>query len=158
MQSFYLESITASDDCVVLRMDGDIDAYAAPQVRDRVTGLAGNGTGSCRSCGSPGSATRSGCTLACRTRSEPTGTGRRQSQAKAAVPGNGAVNTDCCEPGFKVTKELLPRTNQVGAPWLSRSVTSGRARQIARIRSARLAAESVTRLILPPALPVTCDP
>jgi anti-sigma B factor antagonist len=44
MQSFYLESITASDDCVVLRMDGDIDAYAAPQVRDRVTGLAGNGT------------------------------------------------------------------------------------------------------------------
>jgi anti-sigma B factor antagonist len=43
MHSFHLESITASDDCVVLRMDGDIDAYAAPQLRDRVTGLAGNG-------------------------------------------------------------------------------------------------------------------
>jgi len=43
MHSFHLESITAGDDCVVLRMDGDIDAYAAPQLRDRVTGLAGNG-------------------------------------------------------------------------------------------------------------------
>jgi anti-sigma B factor antagonist len=44
MHSFHLESITAGDDCVVLRIDGDIDAYAAPQLRDRVTGLAGNGT------------------------------------------------------------------------------------------------------------------
>src|SRR5215472_14103552 len=44
MNSFNLESIAASDDCVVLRMDGDIDAYAAPQVRDRVTGLADDGT------------------------------------------------------------------------------------------------------------------
>jgi hypothetical protein len=35
-----------------------------------------------------------------------------------------------------VTKALLPRTNQVGAPWLSRSVTSGSARQI--VRTARL--------------------
>jgi anti-sigma B factor antagonist len=41
---FHLESITAGGDCAVLRIDGDIDAYAAPQIRDRVTGLAGNGT------------------------------------------------------------------------------------------------------------------
>ncbi len=40
---FYLESIIASDDCAVLRIEGDIDAYAAPQLRDRVTGLAGIG-------------------------------------------------------------------------------------------------------------------
>jgi anti-sigma B factor antagonist len=44
VHSFSLESIIASDDCVVLRMDGDLDAYAAPQVRDRVTGLADDGT------------------------------------------------------------------------------------------------------------------
>jgi anti-sigma B factor antagonist len=44
VRSFHLESITAGDDCVVLRMDGDIDAYAAPQLRDRVTGLADDGT------------------------------------------------------------------------------------------------------------------
>jgi anti-sigma B factor antagonist len=31
-------------DCAVLRIDGDIDIYAAPQIRQRVTGLAGNGT------------------------------------------------------------------------------------------------------------------
>jgi anti-sigma B factor antagonist len=41
---FHLESITAGGDCAVLRIDGDIDAYAAPQIRDRVTDLAGNGT------------------------------------------------------------------------------------------------------------------
>lgn len=28
----------------MLRIDGDIDAYAAPQLRDRVTNLAGQGT------------------------------------------------------------------------------------------------------------------
>ncbi len=44
MQPFHLESITAGGDCAVLRIDGEIDAYVAPQVRDRVTGLAGNGT------------------------------------------------------------------------------------------------------------------
>ena len=44
MHPFHLESITAGGDCAVLRIDGDIDAYAAPQIRDRVTGLAGNGT------------------------------------------------------------------------------------------------------------------
>src|SRR6266702_2719987 len=41
---FHLESITAGDDCAVLRIEGDIDAYAAPQLRDRVIDLAGNGT------------------------------------------------------------------------------------------------------------------
>ena len=44
MHPFHLESITAGGDCAVLRIDGDIDAYAAPQIRDAVTGLAGNGT------------------------------------------------------------------------------------------------------------------
>ena len=44
MHPFHLESITAGSDCAVLRIDGDIDAYAAPQIRDRVTDLAGNGT------------------------------------------------------------------------------------------------------------------
>ena len=44
MHPFHLESITAGGDCAVLRIDGDIDAYAVPQIRDRVTGLAGNGT------------------------------------------------------------------------------------------------------------------
>src|SRR5437879_256740 len=34
-----------------------------------------------------------------------------------------------------VTNTLLSRTNQVGAPWLGRSVTSGRAVQMARRRS-----------------------
>jgi anti-sigma B factor antagonist len=41
---FHLESITAGDDCAVLRIEGDIDAYAAPQLRDRVIDLAGNGS------------------------------------------------------------------------------------------------------------------
>jgi anti-sigma B factor antagonist len=40
---FHLESITAGGDCAVLRIGGDIDAYAAPQIRDRVAGLAGAG-------------------------------------------------------------------------------------------------------------------
>jgi anti-sigma B factor antagonist len=41
---FHLESITAGGDCAVLRIDGDIDISAAPQIRQTVTGLAGNGT------------------------------------------------------------------------------------------------------------------
>jgi anti-sigma B factor antagonist len=41
---FHMESITAGGDCAVLRIHGDIDAYAAPQLRDRVTNLAGHGT------------------------------------------------------------------------------------------------------------------
>lgn len=44
MDPFQMESITAGGDCAVLRIDGDIDAYAAPQLRDRVTNLAGQGT------------------------------------------------------------------------------------------------------------------
>ena len=44
MDPFHMESITAGGDCAVLRIDGDIDAYAAPQLRDRVTDLAGHGT------------------------------------------------------------------------------------------------------------------
>jgi anti-sigma B factor antagonist len=44
MHPFHLESITAGGDCALLRIDGDIDAYAAPQIRDWVTDLAGNGT------------------------------------------------------------------------------------------------------------------
>jgi anti-sigma B factor antagonist len=39
-----MESITAGGDCAVLRIDGDIDAYAAPQLRDRLTDLASHGT------------------------------------------------------------------------------------------------------------------
>ena len=44
MQPFHLELITAGGDCAVLRMDGEIDAYAAPQIRERVLDLARNGT------------------------------------------------------------------------------------------------------------------
>jgi anti-sigma B factor antagonist len=44
VQPFQLESITAGGDCAVLRIDGEIDAYAAPQLRERVIDLAGNGT------------------------------------------------------------------------------------------------------------------
>jgi anti-sigma B factor antagonist len=44
VQPFQLESITAGGDCAVLRIDGEIDAYAAPQIRDRVVDLARNGT------------------------------------------------------------------------------------------------------------------
>ena len=43
MHPFHLESITAGGDCAVLRIDGDIDISAAPQIRARVTGLAGSG-------------------------------------------------------------------------------------------------------------------
>ena len=44
MDPFHMESITAGGDCAVLRIDGDIDAYAAPQLRDRLTDLASHGT------------------------------------------------------------------------------------------------------------------
>ena len=43
MQPFHLEPITAGGDCAVLRIDGEIDAYAAPQIRERVLDLADNG-------------------------------------------------------------------------------------------------------------------
>jgi anti-sigma B factor antagonist len=44
VQPFHLEAITAGGDCAVLRIGGEIDAYAAPQIRDRVVDLARNGT------------------------------------------------------------------------------------------------------------------
>ena len=44
MGPFHLESIAAGGDRAVLRIDGDIDACTAPQLRERVMGLAGNGT------------------------------------------------------------------------------------------------------------------
>ncbi len=44
MQPFHLEPITAGGDCAVLRIEGEIDGYAAPQLRERVIDLAGNGT------------------------------------------------------------------------------------------------------------------
>jgi anti-sigma B factor antagonist len=44
MHPFHLESGAAGSDWAVLRIEGDIDAYAAPQIRDRVAGLAGDGT------------------------------------------------------------------------------------------------------------------
>jgi anti-anti-sigma factor len=44
VQPFQLESIIAGGDCAVLRINGEIDAYAAPQIRDRVLNLARNGT------------------------------------------------------------------------------------------------------------------
>jgi anti-anti-sigma factor len=44
MGPFYLECIAASGDRAVLRIDGDIDTGTAPQLRERVRDLAGNGT------------------------------------------------------------------------------------------------------------------
>jgi anti-sigma B factor antagonist len=41
---FHPEFITSDGDCAVLRIDGDVDAYAASQLRDQVAELAGNGT------------------------------------------------------------------------------------------------------------------
>jgi anti-sigma B factor antagonist len=41
---FRLESISAGDDCAVLRIEGDVDAYAAPQLRELVADLAARGT------------------------------------------------------------------------------------------------------------------
>src|SRR5258707_4347324 len=44
MGPFHLESVAAGGDRAVLRIDGDIDACTAPQLRERVMDLAGNGT------------------------------------------------------------------------------------------------------------------
>ena len=44
MGPFHLESVAAGGDRAVLRIDGDIDACTAPQLRERVLDLAGNGT------------------------------------------------------------------------------------------------------------------
>src|SRR5580704_12669467 len=77
----------------------------------------------------------------------PTYGGRKNRSGPAAV-------SSCCAPGrpahhrcgnsslwwplaHSVTNDFLPPTNQVGAPWLSRSVTSGSARQITRTWPAR---------------------
>ena len=44
MGPFQLECIAAGGDRAVLRIDGDIDAWTAPQLRERVRDLAGSGT------------------------------------------------------------------------------------------------------------------
>ena len=44
MGLFHLESIAVGGDRAVLRIDGDIDACTAPQLRERVMDLAGRGT------------------------------------------------------------------------------------------------------------------
>lgn len=44
MGPFHLESVAAGGDRAVLRIDGDIDACTAPQLRERVLDLAGTGT------------------------------------------------------------------------------------------------------------------
>ena len=43
MQAFHLESITAGADCAVLRVAGEVDAYTAPQLRERVIRLLAEG-------------------------------------------------------------------------------------------------------------------
>ena len=43
MQPFHLESMTAGGDCAVLRIDGEIDAYTAPHIRERALDLARSG-------------------------------------------------------------------------------------------------------------------
>jgi anti-sigma B factor antagonist len=44
MGPLLLDCITAGSDRAVLRIDGDIDACTAPQLRERVRDFAGNGT------------------------------------------------------------------------------------------------------------------
>jgi anti-sigma B factor antagonist len=44
MGPLHLESVAAGGDRAVLRVDGDIDACTAPQLRERVMDLAGAGT------------------------------------------------------------------------------------------------------------------
>ena len=43
MQAFQLESIQAGADCAVLRVAGEVDAYTAPQLRERVIRLLADG-------------------------------------------------------------------------------------------------------------------
>jgi anti-sigma B factor antagonist len=43
MESFHLESISAGD-CAVLRIAGEVDAFTAPELRQRVIRLADDGT------------------------------------------------------------------------------------------------------------------
>jgi anti-sigma B factor antagonist len=43
MQPFHLETITAGTDCAVLQIAGEVDVYSAPQLRERVIQLLGDG-------------------------------------------------------------------------------------------------------------------
>ena len=44
MQPLHLQPITAGADCAVLRITGEIDAFSAPQLREQVIKLLGDGT------------------------------------------------------------------------------------------------------------------
>lgn len=44
MQPFNLETVTAGDDCAVLRVSGEVDVYTAPQMRERVIELLADGS------------------------------------------------------------------------------------------------------------------
>jgi len=41
--TFHLESITVGADCAVLRLEGEVDVFTAPQVRERVVKLVADG-------------------------------------------------------------------------------------------------------------------
>ena len=43
VQPFQLESTTAGGDCAVLRVGGEVDAYTAPRLRERVVQLLADG-------------------------------------------------------------------------------------------------------------------
>lgn len=44
MQPFDVATVIAGESCAVLRIGGEVDAYAAPLLRERVLNLAGDGT------------------------------------------------------------------------------------------------------------------
>ncbi|HEY1624491.1 MAG TPA: STAS domain-containing protein [Streptosporangiaceae bacterium] len=44
MEALHLQSITASADCAVLQVSGEVDAYSAPQLREHVIKLIADGT------------------------------------------------------------------------------------------------------------------
>jgi anti-sigma B factor antagonist len=43
MQPLHLETVTAGADCAVLRIAGEVDAYSAPQLRERIIQLLADG-------------------------------------------------------------------------------------------------------------------
>jgi anti-sigma B factor antagonist len=43
MEPLHLESVTAGADCAVLRVGGEVDVYSAPQLRECIIGLRGDG-------------------------------------------------------------------------------------------------------------------
>jgi len=43
VQPFHLEPITVGADCAVLRIEGEIDVYTAPQLREHVIRLLASG-------------------------------------------------------------------------------------------------------------------